>query len=61
MTWTRTGLKLTTQNITEINELVEEGYLDLQSLNLPPDRKQDLVNAGLYSEEQELPDDIDDR
>jgi hypothetical protein len=51
----------TPQHIDEINKLVNEGYLDLQSLNLPPDRKQDLVNAGLYSEEQELPDDIDDR
>jgi hypothetical protein len=49
----------TPQHIDEINKLVNEGYLDLQSLNLPPDRKQDLVNAGLYPEEQELPDNID--
>lgn len=43
-TWTRTGLDLTPQNIAEINMLVEEGYLDQQSLN---------------PEEQELPDNID--
>lgn len=61
VTWTRTGLELTAQNIDDINTLVQEGYLDPQSLKLPPDRKQDLVNAGLYPEEQELPDDIDDR
>lgn len=44
VTWTRTGLELNPQNITEINELIQEGYLDPQSLN---------------PEEQELPDDID--